>query len=123
LVNSKTSWHSRLSDFRPALKCIFWISALSKWTKADSDTRTEVPIHVHEEEFKYACWSVGTGADSGVYLGDYMNLTQLKWKTFTGDRCDLCQGITLHHAPGHTSGLCIMQGNLEKDGTLIWTTD
>ncbi|RMZ02373.1 hypothetical protein D0864_03208 [Hortaea werneckii] len=84
---------------------------------------TEVPIYVHEEEFKYACWAVGTGADSGVYLGDYMNLTQLKWKTFTGARFDLCQGITLHHAPGHTPGLCIMQVNLEKEGTFIWTTD
>ncbi|KAI6884148.1 hypothetical protein KC318_g1650 [Hortaea werneckii] len=83
----------------------------------------DVPIYLHEEEFKYACWAVGTGADSGVYLGDYMNLTQLKWKTFTGYRFDLCQGITLHHAPGHAPGLCIMQVNLEKDGTFIWATD
>ncbi|KAI7161117.1 hypothetical protein KC349_g2971 [Hortaea werneckii] len=80
----------------------------------DSAVGTEVPIYVHEEEFKYACWAVGTGTDSGVYLGDYVNLTQLKWKTLTGIRFDLCQGITLHHAPGHTPGLYIMQVNLEK---------
>lgn len=33
---------------------------------------TDVPIYVHEEEFKHACWAVGTGADLGVYLPGYM---------------------------------------------------
>jgi len=84
---------------------------------------TDVPIYVHEEEFKHACWAVATGADLGVYLGHYMNLEQLKWNTFTDDHLDLFQGITLHHSPGHTPGLCVMQVNLEKDGTFIWTTD
>ena len=36
---------------------------------------------------------------------------------------DLFRGITLHHAPGHTPGLCMMQVNLERDGTFIWTSD
>lgn len=84
---------------------------------------SDVPIFVHEDEFKHACWAVATQADLGVYLSHYLLLDDLKWKTFTDSRLDLYQGITLHHAPGHTPGLCIMQVNLEKDGTFIWTTD
>jgi glyoxylase-like metal-dependent hydrolase (beta-lactamase superfamily II) len=52
-----------------------------------------------------------------------MDLTKLNWQTFTDAHLDLAQGITLHHAPGHTPGLCIMQVNLPKDGTFIFTTD
>lgn len=84
---------------------------------------TGVPIYVHEEEFKHACWAVATGADLGVYLGHYMLLEKLNWTTFTEEHLDLYQGIMLHHSPGHTPGLCILQINLEKDGTFIWTTD
>lgn len=84
---------------------------------------TDVPIYVHEDEFKHACWAVGTGADLGVYLGNYMDLEKLKWKTFTDPHYALCQGITIHFSPGHTPGLCVMQVNLEKDGAFIWTTD
>lgn len=84
---------------------------------------TDTKIYVHEEEFKHACWAVATGADLGVYLGHYMELEKLNWATFSEDQLDLCEGITLHHSPGHTPGLCIMQVNLEKDGTFIFTTD
>lgn len=84
---------------------------------------TNSRVYVHEAEFKHACWCVATGADLGVYLADYMNLTKLNWQTFTDDHLDFAQGITLHHAPGHTPGLCVMQVNLEKDGTFIFTTD
>ncbi|KAL1890767.1 hypothetical protein Sste5346_008092 [Sporothrix stenoceras] len=84
---------------------------------------TDVPIYVHEEEFKHACWAVATGADLGVYLSHYMILDRLKWQTFNDAHLDIYQGITLHHSPGHTPGLVIMQVNLAKDGTFIWTTD
>ncbi|KAJ0415771.1 beta-lactamase-like protein [Aspergillus carlsbadensis] len=84
---------------------------------------TGIPVYVHEEEFKHACWAVATGADLGVYLGDYLNLDKLNWKTFTDPHFEIFQGITLHHAPGHTPGLCMMQVNLEKDGVFLWTTD
>lgn len=47
----------------------------------------------------------------------------MKWNTFTEDHLDLFQGITLHHSPGHTPGLVVMQLNLENTGTWIWTTD
>ncbi|KAH8595054.1 metallo-beta-lactamase superfamily protein [Bisporella sp. PMI_857] len=84
---------------------------------------TGVPIYVHEEEFKHACWAIGTGMDLGVYLAGYMDLENLNWKTFNEATLDLFQGITIHHCPGHTPGLCAMQVNLEKDGTFIFTTD
>jgi len=54
---------------------------------------------------------------------DYLSLSRLNWQTFNEEQLDLWQGITLYHAPGHTPGLCIMQVNLPKDGTWIWTTD
>jgi len=82
-----------------------------------------VPIITHEEEFKHACWAVGTGADLGVYLGHYMDLDRLNWQTFTEPHYNLYQGIILHHCPGHTPGLCALQLNLKKDGSYIFTTD
>ncbi|KAJ5678559.1 uncharacterized protein N7477_004192 [Penicillium maclennaniae] len=66
---------------------------------------TDVPIYTHEEEFKHACWA------------------NLNWTTFNESTVDLFQGISIHHLPGHTPGLCGLQINLEKDGTFIWTTD
>lgn len=84
---------------------------------------TDVPIYVHEEEFKHACWAVATKADLGVYLAHYMDLERLQWTTFEGSHVELFQGITLHHSPGHTPGLCAMQVNLDKDGAFIWTSD
>ena len=29
---------------------------------------TGVPIYVHEDEFKHACWAAGTNSDGGLYL-------------------------------------------------------
>ncbi|KAE8420350.1 acyl-CoA dehydrogenase/oxidase C-terminal [Aspergillus pseudocaelatus] len=85
---------------------------------------TDVPIYVHEEEFKHACWGAGTKAEGGSYLPDYLPLDgSLNWQTFNDSQLDLCTGITLHLCPGHTPGLCIMQVNLPQDGTFIWTTD
>lgn len=84
---------------------------------------TDIPIYVHEEEFKHACWAVAAKADLGVYQGHYMLLEKLNWQTFTESQLELYQGITLHHTPGHAPGLCMMQVNLDHDGTFIWTTD
>lgn len=84
---------------------------------------TNVPIYVHEEEFKHATWSVATKTDSAVYLASYLSLTALNWQTFSISSFELCQGITLHHSPGHTRGLCLMQINLPRDGNFVFTTD
>lgn len=29
---------------------------------------TDVPIYVHEEELKHACWAAATGGEGGLYL-------------------------------------------------------
>ncbi|KAJ5101217.1 hypothetical protein N7456_007269 [Penicillium angulare] len=84
---------------------------------------TDIPIYAHEAELKHTCWAVGTGADFGVYIGHYIDLEKLNWQTFDESTLDLFQGISIHHLPGHTLGLCGLQINLKKDGTFIWTTD
>ncbi|BCR86209.1 N-acyl homoserine lactonase family protein [Aspergillus chevalieri] len=82
----------------------------------------EVEVWVHEKELLSAFWSVATGADAGVYLGHYLELS-LNWKTFTDERLDFCQGITLHHLPGHTDGLVGMQINMLETGTFLFISD
>ncbi|KIW62475.1 hypothetical protein PV04_10648 [Phialophora macrospora] len=85
---------------------------------------TPVPINVHEEEFKYACWAVATQSDGGVYLSDYLSLDgSLNWQTFSGADIDLFRGVTLHHCPVYTPCLCVMQVNLRRDGTFLFTSD
>lgn len=36
---------------------------------------------------------------------------------------DLAQGLTLHHLPGHTAGLCGLQINLINSGTYIFVSE
>jgi len=36
---------------------------------------------------------------------------------------EIVQGLTMHHAPGHTPGLCILQVNMLESGTWISTSD
>lgn len=45
-----------------------------------------------------------------VYLKHYLDL-DLNWKVVDERKVDFCQGITLHHFPGHTEGLMGMQIN------------
>ena len=45
------------------------------------------------------------------------------WKTFRDETFDFCQGITLHHLPGHTDGLVGMQINLLHMGTYFFISD
>jgi len=47
----------------------------------------------------------------------------MNWQPFSGSFVEIAQGINLHHAPGHTPGLCVMQINLKDSGTWIATTD
>lgn len=80
--------------------------------------RKDVEIWVHDKELRSAFWSVATGADVGVYMDHYLKVgsillvevwgltgkVSLNWKTFDERTMDFCQGITLHHLPGHTDG-------------------
>lgn len=83
---------------------------------------TDVPIYVHELELKHAFFCIANKSDLGVYLPKYMSF-DLNWKAFSGDFLEIASGINVHHAPGHTPGLCIMQVNLAESGTWIFTTD
>ena len=38
--------------------------------------RTDIEIWVHDKELRSAFWSVATGADVGVYLDHYMNVSR-----------------------------------------------
>lgn len=93
------------------------------WSISANLTQLATTVYVHEEEFKHATWSVATKTDNAVYLASYLSLTALNWQTFSVSPFELCQGITLLHSPGHTPGLCLMQINLPRDGTFVFTTD
>ena len=45
------------------------------------------------------------------------------WKTFNDQTFDFCQGITLHHLPGHTDGLIGLQINMPGSGTFLFISD
>ncbi|UZJ51973.1 hypothetical protein CBS101457_001293 [Exobasidium rhododendri] len=83
---------------------------------------TDIPIWVHKEELLSGFYSVATGADAGVYMPHYMQ-TAFNWKTFDERTNDIAQGLTLHHLPGHTAGLCGLQINLIDSGTYIFVSD
>jgi len=83
---------------------------------------TDIPIYVHEKELSNAFMCLATGSDPGVYLADYMRF-DLNWKTIYGDFLEIASGLNIHHTPGHTPGLCILQINMPESGTWILTSD
>ncbi|KAI4646594.1 hypothetical protein J4E93_004815 [Alternaria ventricosa] len=82
----------------------------------------DVPVYVHELELKHAFYSVATKTDLGVYLPHYLTF-DINWVPFHGSYYEIAPGINLHHAPGHTPGLTIMQVNLKESGTWVFTSD
>ncbi|KAF1959067.1 Metallo-hydrolase/oxidoreductase [Byssothecium circinans] len=83
---------------------------------------TNIPIYVHELELKYAFYAVATKSDIGAYLPHYLHF-ELNWVPFHGSYYEIAPGINIHHAPGHTPGLTIMQVNLKESGTWVFTGD
>ncbi|TQS32458.1 hypothetical protein Golomagni_07224, partial [Golovinomyces magnicellulatus] len=83
---------------------------------------TNVPVYAHEEELKHAFYSVATKTDLGLYLPSYLQF-DINWKPFHGANLEFARGLTIHHCPGHTPGLCVLQVNLAKSGTWIFTSD
>ncbi|KAF2850737.1 Metallo-hydrolase/oxidoreductase [Plenodomus tracheiphilus IPT5] len=83
---------------------------------------TNVPVHVHETELKYAFYSVASKTDNHVYLPHYLSF-DINWVPFHGSYFEIAPGLNLHHAPGHTPGLCILQVNLKESGTWVFTSD
>ena len=78
--------------------------------------------YAHELELKYAFYAVATKSDFGVYLPHYLTF-DLNWVPIHGPFLEIAAGINLHHSPGHTPGLIIMQVNLKESGTWIFTSD
>jgi glyoxylase-like metal-dependent hydrolase (beta-lactamase superfamily II) len=64
--------------------------------------RKDVNVWVHDAELRAAFWSVATGAEVGIYT-EHLPLG-LNWKTFDDRVMEFCQGISVHHLPGHTEG-------------------
>lgn len=113
---------------------------------------TGIPIYAHELELKNAFYSVATKTDlgkssersrlmrirdrmrcnelgfadvssnTGLYLPSYLQF-DINWQPFHGDGLAFAQGIYIHHCPGHTPGLCIVQLNLKNSKTWIFTSD
>lgn len=88
----------------------------------DSFRNTNIPIHVHELELKYAFYSVAKKSDLGAYLPHYLTF-DLNWVPFHDDFYEIAPGLNLRHAPGHTLGLNMMQVNLKESGTWLFTSD
>ncbi|KAH7371180.1 beta-lactamase-like protein [Pyrenochaeta sp. MPI-SDFR-AT-0127] len=84
---------------------------------------TDVEIYIHETELKHAFHAAATTNDMVDVYNPAYHTFDLNWRTFAGDKFELAQGITLHHAPGHTPGLSVMQVNLQDSGTWIFTSD
>ena len=84
---------------------------------------TDVEVWVHEDELKNAFWAAATRIDNVLYLEDYLHVSKLKWKTFRERSFDIWAGITLHKCEGHTEGSIIIELELEKEGTVIFTAD
>jgi glyoxylase-like metal-dependent hydrolase (beta-lactamase superfamily II) len=84
---------------------------------------TDVPIWVHKLELENAFYSCATGADDAVYQAHYLLPKAFNWKTFDDRTVDFAPGLTLHHLPGHTVGLCGLQINLINDGTFIFVSE
>ncbi|KAF2468116.1 Metallo-hydrolase/oxidoreductase [Lindgomyces ingoldianus] len=81
-----------------------------------------VPVYVHELELKYAFYAVATKSDLGVYLPHYLTF-DINWVPFHGSYFEVAPGLNLHHSPGHTPGLAVLQVNMPKSGTWIFTSD
>ncbi|KAF2253443.1 Metallo-hydrolase/oxidoreductase [Trematosphaeria pertusa] len=83
---------------------------------------TNIPVYVHELEIKHAFYTVATGTDPGVYLPHYMTF-DIRWVPFHGSYYEIAPGLNIHHSPGHTPGLCVLQVNMKDSGTWIFTGD
>lgn len=80
---------------------------------------TDVPIYVHKQKLKDI---VANKSNLGTYFPQHPKF-DLNWTPFYEGFVEITQGLTLLHVPGHTPGLCILQGSLKDSGTWIFTTN
>jgi N-acyl homoserine lactone hydrolase len=83
---------------------------------------TDVPIYVHEAEFKYAYYSAKTDAGSDAYLaGDFDR--DLNWTIVHGEGERYVRDLEFVRLPGHTPGLLGVRLELDDVGTVVLTGD
>lgn len=83
---------------------------------------TDVPIYVHEDEFKYAYYSAKTDEGSNAYvLGDFEY--DLNWEIVHGEGGTYFEDLELLHLPGHTPGVMGTRIELDGYGTVVFTGD
>lgn len=83
----------------------------------------DVEVWCHEEELKTAFWSYATNIDRGAYVKEYLDVTRLKWKTFSSSLYEFLPGLVFHHVPGHTPGSVAIEMRLKMTGVVIFTGD
>lgn len=85
---------------------------------AGSDT----PVFVHEEELKYAYYSIASRKGSPGYIrGDFDH--RLNWTVVHRERERHFEDMEFVHLPGHTPGLLGTMIHLDGHGTVIFASD
>ena len=82
---------------------------------------TDVPIYAHETELRNAFYQGKVGGHPAYVVDDYDR--DLNWHPIHLRETMPWEGVTLHHLPGHCPGLMGLSIDLERDGTLIFTSD
>lgn len=82
----------------------------------------DVPVYVHQEEIKYSFYAIATKQDFGAYLPHYID-SAFNFKPVFGEECELFEGITLYHTPGHTPGMLSMRADLGNGESFLFTSD
>lgn len=85
---------------------------------------TDVPIYVHEEELKFAYYSVQTPPEygfPGYVLEDFDH--DLNWKILKREREQHFEDIEFVHLPGHSPGMTGTVVHLDDTGTIIIAGD
>ncbi|CAG7970236.1 unnamed protein product [Penicillium salamii] len=84
---------------------------------------TNTEIWCHEDELKNAFWSSATGHDDGLFRPDYLRADILNWKTVSGEKLQLWEGVILHRCRGHTEGSLVLELTFLNSGTVVMTGD
>lgn len=82
---------------------------------------TDVPVFVHEEELKYAYYSVATRKGSAGYVREDFD-RNLNWEVVHLTREEHFEDVELLHLPGHTPGVLGLMVHLPEE-TVIFTSD
>jgi glyoxylase-like metal-dependent hydrolase (beta-lactamase superfamily II) len=82
---------------------------------------TDVPIYAHEAELRNAFYQGKVGKHPAYLVDDYDR--DLNWHPIHLRETTPWEDVTLHHLPGHCPGLMGLSIDLERDGTLIFTSD